>query len=85
MSNLYKVVFEVDKLNLAGQQKLYKKLINILDYEQKANLHIKVIDCLGGQHNIWDNTGINPKGEICSKCTLLDCEECYKYGKQNNK
>lgn len=85
MNNLYKVNFSIDKLSLAGQQKIYKYLIEGLTYEQKANLHIEVVDAVGGKHNIWDGTGFMPDGTLCKKCNMIDCEECFKYGKQNNK
>lgn len=81
--NLYKVDFSIDNLSLIQQEQIFKKLIKMLDYEGRQNLHITVTDSIGGKHFIWDGCGEMPNGIKCRKCNMIDCEDCLIY--QNNK
>ena len=45
----------------------------------KDYLSITVEDPIGGKHNLWEDNGVKPNGEICKKCSLVDCQCCIKY------
>lgn len=72
----YKVIFSVDDITLKKQQEIFDKVLSVLNYTERQNLHITVIDPSGGQHNIWDNTGIDPNCVECKRCTGINCAEC---------
>lgn len=79
--SMYKIEFSIDNLSLKEQQNIFETVLAKLDYNQRQNFHVTVIDFLGGKHNIWDGegTGIDPNGEFCKKCKLIDCESCVIY------
>lgn len=81
---IYKVEFSIDGLSLAEQNKFYNKLINILDEDQRYNLHITITDAIGGKHHIWDNKGFDPNGKLCRECKSIDCEDCSTYIAREN-
>ena len=80
-TQFYKVDFSISDMTLAEQDKFYRKLINLLNDKQRYNLSIKITDCLGGQHFIWDKagTGVDPNGVSCRVCHMIDCEECVTF------
>jgi hypothetical protein len=85
----YKVVFSVSGLSMKQQQEIYDLLRKNLSFDMKDCLSIMVEDPVGGKHNIWDDNGIKPNGEICKKCSFIDCQFCIRYkedkdGKQSN-
>lgn len=77
--NLFRVDFSVDNISLKEQQDLFNKVVDALDYNGRQNLHITVTDRIGGQHKVWDNTGVDPDGDFCKKCINVDCAECEVY------
>lgn len=80
---LYKIDFSIDDLSLSQQQQIFKKLIKMLDYDARQNLHVTVTDSIGGKHFIWDGNGERPNGIKCRQCNMIDCEDCLIY--QNSK
>ena len=74
--NPYKINFEIKNLSMIEQEKVFKAVLNVLDYDAKENFHIVVTDFMGGQHFVWDNSGIDPNGVKCRSCKLIDCENC---------
>ena len=60
--NIFKVDFSIDNLSLIEQEKIFKGLISMLDYNSRQNLHIIVTDRIGGKHFIWDKKGIDTNG-----------------------
>ena len=81
--SLYKVNFSIDNLSLIQQEQIFKNLIKMLDYNMRQNLHITVTDSIGGKHFIWDNKGEMPNGFKCSKCNMIDCDDCIIYQNSN--
>ena len=71
--NGYKVVFTFDEVGLARLNELYKALNKGLVSEQ---FQVEVTDPVGGVHNIQDEKGVRPNGEVCAQCKLIDCREC---------
>lgn len=74
--NLFQVDFSIKGLSLAQQNKLFQEVIKNLDYNARQNLHITVTDYCGGKHFIWEGSGVDPNGNLCSKCTSVCCENC---------
>ena len=72
----YKVDFNFDGLSLAEQDRFFKKLMSILDYDLKDRLNIKVTDLIGGTHDVFMNKGVRPDGIACEKCNYVDCALC---------
>lgn len=72
----YKVEFSFNGLSLAEQDRFYKKLMSILDFDLKDKLDIKVTDLIGGTHDVFMNKGIRPDGISCDKCNYVDCAFC---------
>lgn len=77
--NKFKVEFSVDDITLAEQDRIFKVLIDTLDYNQRQKLNITVTDPMGGKHYIWDDKGIDPNGVKCSNCKSVDCRGCMIY------
>lgn len=73
---IYKVEFSIDGLSLAEQDRLFKKIIENLDYNARQAFHITVTDMVGGKHFIWDDCGEMPNGKKCKRCKSIDCSEC---------
>lgn len=84
--NNYHVDFSIDNLSMREQHHIFEILLAELNYCQRQDLHITVTDSLGGKHQIWDNTGVDPDGFTCSDCKLIDCLDCviYKRRKEMN-
>jgi hypothetical protein len=72
----YKVEFSFNDLSLAEQDRLYRKLYSILDFDLKDRMAINVTDLLGGQHDVFLNKGVRPDGVACEKCGDVDCARC---------
>lgn len=72
----YKVEFSFDKLSLAEQDRLYRKLTSILDRDLKDRMEIKVTDLHGGVHDVFSNKGTRPDGITCENCLYVECGEC---------
>lgn len=83
--NIFKADFSIDNLNMIEQEKIFKGLINMLDYDGRQNLHITVTDSIGGKHFIWDDKGIDPNGINCPRCKNIDCYDCPIYQSRENK
>lgn len=85
MANNYKLIVEVENLNLKDLNELSRK---ISEWEQSTVMakHTTVsytyIDPVGGSHS--DGCGISPFGEQCGECCYITCEDCSKY-RQNKK
>ncbi len=72
----YKVDFGFEGLTLAQQERFYKNLMSVLDFDLKDKLHIKVTDLIGGTHDVFMNKGVRPDGIECEKCNHVDCALC---------
>lgn len=72
----YEVNFNFEKLTLSEQERIYNKLMSVLDQDLKDKLHITVTDLLGGQHDVFYNKGIRPDGVNCNNCFSIDCIRC---------
>lgn len=83
----YEVNFNFEKLTLSEQERVYNKLMSVLDQDLKDRLHITVIDLLGGKHHVYDDTGVRPDGITCKRCVNVDCAQCklWKQVMENNK
>ncbi len=79
----YNVEFGFEGLSLIEQERIYQKLISILDQDMKDRLHIKVTDLNGGQHDIFYNKGLRPDGVECNNCYSVDCAKCSVWKKIN--
>ncbi len=75
----YKVTFSVEGITLREQEEIYDLLRKNLSFDMKDYLSITVEDPIGGKHNLWEDNGVKPNGEICKKCTFVDCQYCIKY------
>lgn len=82
---LYNVNFSITGLSLKEQQHIFETVLAQLDYNQRLNFHIEVVDYLGGKHYIWDGTGIDPNGVKCNKCNLINCDECNLYKRRQTR
>ena len=69
----YKVALTFNEMTLSKINELSKVLTSLCHPDQ---VEIQVTDPIGGIHNITNNTGVRPNGEICAKCPLIDCREC---------
>ena len=88
-SSGYRVVFSVDAITLRQQEEIYDLLRKNLSFDMKDHLSVMVEDPIGGKHDLWQDSGIDPKGGICKKCATINCEFCHRYkedknGKQSN-
>lgn len=75
----YTVVFSVGRISMKQQQEIYDLLQKNLSFNMKDYLSIIVEDPIGGKHNLWEDSGVKPNGEICKKCSSVDCQYCIKY------
>lgn len=72
----YEVNFNFEKLTLSEQERIYNKLMSVLDQDLKDKLHITVTDLLGGKHHVYDDMGVRPDGITCKRCVNVDCAYC---------
>lgn len=77
--SIYKVDFSIDNLTMAEQQAVFEAVIKKLDFNQRQDLHITVTDSIGGKHFIWDGYSIDPMGNKCKGCNVIECDGCPKY------
>lgn len=77
----YQVEFSIDNLSLLEQERIYQKVISILDFDQKENLHITITDPIGGKHYVWDGSGETPEHFFCKKCHEVSCSRCKTYSR----
>lgn len=75
----YTVVFSVNGISMMQQQEIYDLLRKNLSFDMKDCLNITVEDPIGGKHNLWEENGVKPNGEICKECSFFDCQYCVKY------
>ena len=75
----FTVVFSVGGISMKQQQEIYDLLRKNLSFDMKDYLSITVEDPIGGKHNLWEDNGVKPNGEICKKCLFIDCRNCIKY------
>ena len=72
----YKVEFSFNGLSLAEQDRVYRKLLSVLDRDLKDRLELKVTDLLGGEHDIFSNRGVRPDKVVCESCPYVECGDC---------
>ena len=77
----YKVEFSFDNLSLAEQDRVYQKLMGVLDRPLKDALRINITDLIGGQHDPFYNKGIRPDKIECINCYNVDCASCKVWNK----
>lgn len=75
----FKTTFSIDKMTIAQADELYRKLLDVLSFDLKDRLSIQIEDCVGGKHNLFEETGITPDCRICNKCKRIDCADCPKW------
>lgn len=72
----YLINFQIKDLSFSKQNKIFSKILNELDYDERQSLSVTLTDPIGGKHFIWERSGIDPQGVKCEKCPALTCEDC---------
>lgn len=79
VSGGFQISFSIGNITLREQQEIFQMLMKHLNFHQKDNLKIVVIDPVNGEHDIFEQLGVAPSGKVCTNCCKIDCSSCYIY------
>lgn len=73
----YQVKFSFSDVSLSEQDRVYNKLMSVLDNKLKDKLDICITDSISGEHYVRKNIGKRPDCYVCKECYEIDCAKCY--------